>query len=1156
MSVKTYNYVLGVDLGIASIGTAVIRLSKDGQFAGILDAGVRIFETPPGAAGRRQKRQVKNVINHRHTRLHNLRLYLQEQNLLPSNKEELSALIRRSPYALRAHGVRHKFSNIHELGRCFMHIAKFRGASFLTQMEEISSDEDTHNKATQNSKKDKQKSADLYRRLERIIYEEKISLGEFFMRRLRKGGEEGCVRRRGRFIEKKLIDYAVPRFLVKNDFLQLWQCQSEYYPFLTEAIKDEIYKYIFTDRPHAPYALGVCSLDPDSREARLPRMHRIAEERRIYEQINNIRFKTRSEEYTLTKDMRDALVTKVMHGEDLNKTTIKKYIKPFFNECIFSVNMKDAKKIAGFSHIKAFAEIPVWKTLSQAEQDTLLAFIAEPRIEPENPQSCLMSEDDFLEECVERLKLNGTDAIQRFSRCIAMLPKERTSLGFTASTRILAKLKEGCLVKDAKGIDRWRPVSQREAADMCGYKAEEEKKRAIAGTYCQLPYYGEILRHDVSPVHPWHTKSASENESRFGRVPNPVVHVVLNQLRKVINEIIALYGKPQQIHVEFAREFGMSAKKREELIKKQEENTKKNERIDKELRNLGLVTIRKNRIKYRLWLEQGQTDIYTGEPIQATEFHRYEIDHIIPQALGGTDTYANLALTNANSNGVKDNSFAYDFIQNNYPQNWEQIFKKISDKKYPQNKAWRFMSSAEEKFTILGDEDQTDHRLIDTAYIAKMAARYLSALCPNVIPIRGAMTAQMRHLWGLDGLEYELVGSTIRKDVIDAVTGEVCIDPQTGKTLRNPLWKAKPRIDYRHHALDAIVLACATRSLAQKMTLCERKGMRLKNVAPPFGIDNAVFRQYVLKTLRETRVSVKSEHGIAGQLHDEKRYRILCSTPGNESKFVVLHKHKLSNINKKSDVAKKLLLSCTTVPQDMKIIGNIWKHAKYQCQCIESMYDRAQEVLKEREEQRRREEKKIFPIDETHIVQEAILLARKHYKNMGDNYSTVENKCMVGICAEKKYGFEPKNNFCMDFFVINKQKIGWECITRFHANQRNFIPQWKKDGYKLLWSVWKRDILELEITEAFKNEYKIPLPIGRHLFMVQKFSIDKKMQVNILTDARALKVVDNQSRWISGEKGLEFFTKALARKVELSPFGKVRRKHTKLWHDTKTTKNI
>ena len=38
-----YNYALGVDLGIASIGTALVRLNEDGEPCGLLDAGVRIF---------------------------------------------------------------------------------------------------------------------------------------------------------------------------------------------------------------------------------------------------------------------------------------------------------------------------------------------------------------------------------------------------------------------------------------------------------------------------------------------------------------------------------------------------------------------------------------------------------------------------------------------------------------------------------------------------------------------------------------------------------------------------------------------------------------------------------------------------------------------------------------------------------------------------------------------------------------------------------------------------------------------------------------------------------------------------------------------------------------------------------------------------------
>lgn len=72
--------------------------------------------------------------------------------------------------------------------------------------------------------------------------------------------------------------------------------------------------------------------------------------------------------------------------------------------------------------------------------------------------------------------------------------------------------------------------------------------------------------------------------------------------------------------------------------------------------------------------------------------------------------------------------------------------------------------------------------------------------------------------------------------------------------------------------------------------------------------------------------------------------------------------------------------------------------------------------------------------------------------------------------------------------------------------------------------------------------------------MVQKFS-DNQIQVRRLQDARPLSEKDGEAAcWVSGGRGLVFYTRAQARKVELSPFGKVLHKHRKLWDGKKAKK--
>jgi len=77
------------------------------------------------------------------------------------------------------------------------------------------------------------------------------------------------------------------------------------------------------------------------------------------------------------------------------------------------------------------------------------------------------------------------------------------------------------------------------------------------------------------------------NDKRWGRFPNPTVHIGLGQLRRVVNALIAKYGPPAEIAIEMTRDFKLSPKKLAELEKEQAGNQKKNEQRAEEIRKLG-----------------------------------------------------------------------------------------------------------------------------------------------------------------------------------------------------------------------------------------------------------------------------------------------------------------------------------------------------------------------------------------------------------------------------------------------------------------------------------------------------------------------------------------------------------------------------------------
>ncbi len=159
-----------------------------------------------------------------------------------------------------------------------------------------------------------------------------------------------------------------------------------------------------------------------------------------------------------------------------------------------------------------------------------------------------------------------------------------------------------------------------------------------------------------------------------------------------------------------------------------------------------------------------------------------------------------------------------------------------------------------------------------------------------------------------------------------------------------------------------------------------------------------------------------------------------------------------------------------------------------------------------------------------------------------------ENNSTLVYIPKHGLAYEGRNNHCVDFYEKDG-KIGWEVIKRFDANQAGFEPQWKKDGGKIIWSVQQGDILELD-TPA---EWRGYTDKDRCLAKVKKFS-DGEFNIDYITDARMTSPKDKTLKYMFVDtlrRGLAFLTKGKARKIELTPFGKIKKKHKALWDGKK-----
>ena len=1153
-------YRLGLDLGVGSIGSAVIELDEYNNAKNIRDAGVRIFEVSEGAEERRLARTMrKNQVRTR-KRLNLLAQKLFENNLWVNNTPEgTDRLKAKSPYKIRYDAISKKLDSPNYVGRALLHMAKHRGAGF------VSASEDMQEEILDEGEKSKAKKSAYDMMLQHLKETNSKTLGEFFYKRICEGYEKDSsgnmvaphkriIRQRDYALEKNIVDYAIPRYLVKDEFNQIWDKQSLYFPQMQkEGLKKEVYDILFYERPSVPYATGKCIYFKD--EDRLLKAHPFSELRRIYEETNNIRILNDIGKRKLTHEERDKIINELlMQGKNAGKLSIKKLLGFSAQQ---KISLPEDKTIKAYLYsCKEFADIEYIQRLSVDELAKFIDFLANPQ-NPDDKNGRLYSEDALIERLKPILKINDEKEI---GALLTKLPKGRGMLGISASKIILERLKQEVITH--------REITDELAKNDKRFMAVEEIARQNQGKFGELPYYGQILQADTQPLPPLMVRNnptLNADEIRWGKVANPAVHMILNQLRRVVNDIIRIYGKPYDINLELGRDVGLSTKKKKRLEQEQKMNKTLNDEAVKYLKEHKLYINGKNILKYKLAKEQGWKDAYNPTTDITRNFNGFEIEHIIPQAKGGTDTYNNLCLVNRNDNLNKGDRFAYDyFADTKSPEMLREILKNARQK--TPGKAWRFEADAREKFEENGDEEESNRYLADTRYVSKMAARYLRAIVDSqdsedvihnrILPIRGGQTAQLRKLWNLQGLEYELMGLDIPRYVScqpywqELKTGEI-IDGVTKPDIdgewkffdktKNKEWTAKPRIDHRHHAMDAITIACAHLSLLQKMT--NEYDLRHVRVPLPLTSVESVgeFRQKVLDILKKINVSHKAEHSKAGQFHKATGRSVLCVNPDDQKSLITVYSRKILQVVKSAKDLNKLLIPDTIKNEwNISITEDKQKQAKL-LKDFEMYMNTAEQILIAENEQAVLEGKKEIPLTESRIIKKAFHIIQNKGLWKGDKFRCYENNSSLVYIPKHGVAYEGRNNYRVDFYKKDG-KINWEVIRCFDINQKDFIPQWQQNGGKIIWSIQQGDLLELDTPEEWLSYTDKPRCLAR----VKKFS-KGAVTIDYSADARMTSPQDKALSYMFvnslENRGLSYFIKKHARKVELTPFGKIKKKH-------------
>lgn len=252
--------------------------------------------------------------------------------------------------------------------------------------------------------------------------------------------------------------------------------------------------------------------------------------------------------------------------------------------------------------------------------------------------------------------------------------------------------------------------------------------------------------------------------------------------------------------------------------------------------------------RYKLWLEQGYISPYTGKAIMLSDLftHKYQIEHIFPQSRYFDDSLSNKIICEAEVNQLKDNRTAYEFIKEfggtNVDLGQGRNVKVFTIPEYEQHIKTYFTKNKVKRENLLSEdipESFINRQMNDSRYISKVVKNLLSKIVreddekevtsKHIVSVTGSITSQMKQDWGLNDVWNDIITPRFqRMNELTKSNDFGRINPNTNKFLPkvpDNLLKgfSKKRIDHRHHALDALVIACTTKEHINYITSINTK---------------------------------------------------------------------------------------------------------------------------------------------------------------------------------------------------------------------------------------------------------------------------------------------------------------------------------------------
>jgi len=740
------NLVLGVDLGIASCGWALIDWPNTDTPGAILGMGSWCFDVPetdkertPTNQIRRANRLLRRVIRRRRTRMSEIRSLFEECKLIPSRDPEHLKQQKLNPWELRARGLDKALSG-EEFAAALLHIAKRRGFKSNAKRDPGSNTASEEGKVLKALEQTKERLA-RYR-----------TAGEMFAR-----DPEFAERRRNRPGDYSRV---MLRDELAHEVRKLFEAQQRLgNSFATGALQEKYEAITFFQRPiqDSEFLVGSCPFEKAKKRAakHAPSFELF----RFLSKLINVRVsEPRAAPRALTDEERDRAANMAGKNAKLTWKALRKAMA--LPDSVNFVGVKteeEGKYDFGARTGESFhGTVKLRECLGEHAPLPLLDAAAAIITFRETPESIEkgLREAGISDTDIDRLMTGLMEG--KFAKF-----KGAAHISALAARNLLPHLEAGLGYDKACAAVGYN----HSASQFSGYEQVKDK----AGFKALLAELQDAVN-------------------------NPVARKSMTEAMKQIWALINHFGLPGRIHIELARDVGKSKEERDEISKGIDARTKDKEKLRDELKVLlGVERVSgDDLLRYELWKQQGGRCLYTDTEIhirqvRATD-NSIQVDHILPWSRFGDDSFHNKTLCMASANQHKRNMTPFEWFGGE-PEKWEKFQTIVEGNKVlkglkKRNYLLRNAADVEAKFRTrnLNDTRYATRILLETVKLFYPQERRYD--CVRARP--GPLTAALRKAWGLEALK-KTDGKRIADDrhhALDALVVAVTTEGELNKLTK------------------------------------------------------------------------------------------------------------------------------------------------------------------------------------------------------------------------------------------------------------------------------------------------------------------------------------------------------------------------------------